>query len=256
MGALRRAMVYLGLAEEDERNDTYDDFDEPSAHHETSARDEQSAALTNLQHQTPAAGVVRDVEVGAWKRRSTPRTYNEAKNIGENFRDGMPVIMNLTDLDDADAKRLVDFGAGLVFGLHGSIERVTNKVFLLSPVHLEATASEVEAPRLAPAASSSRAERMSTINPLRPPEPTARPAQPPLSKPIPRAGGWSPGPDSDGSFGPGNGMPRHQLLDAVLPDDPRSHGLGDAGCGHHALAHLLPQQRLRLPRGVQHRRRP
>ena len=43
------------------------------------------------------------------------------------------MIMNLTDLDDADAKRLVDFAAGLVFGLHGSIERVTSKVFLLSP---------------------------------------------------------------------------------------------------------------------------
>ncbi len=62
-----------------------------------------------------------------------PRTYNEAKTIGENFRDGMPVIMNLTDMSDADAKRLVDFAAGLVFGLRGSIERVTSKVFLLSP---------------------------------------------------------------------------------------------------------------------------
>ena len=143
--------------------------------------------MTNLQHQTP---VVRDVEVGALERIATihPRTYNEAKNIGENFRHGTPVIMNLADLDDADAKRLVDFGAGLVFGLHGSIERVTNKVFLLSPVDVEVTASEVEAPRLAPAASSTRAERMSTINPLRPPEPTVRPAQPPLSKSTPHAG--------------------------------------------------------------------
>ena len=45
--------------------------------------------------------------------------------------------MNLTDMDDADAKRLVDFAAGLVFGLHGTIERVTSKVFLLSPAHVE-----------------------------------------------------------------------------------------------------------------------
>ena len=62
-----------------------------------------------------------------------PRTYNEARTIGEHFRDGTPVIMNLTEMHDTDAKRLVDFAAGLVFGLHGSIERVTNKVFLLSP---------------------------------------------------------------------------------------------------------------------------
>jgi cell division inhibitor SepF len=71
-----------------------------------------------------------------------PRTYNEARTIGEHFRDGIPVIMNLTDMDDADAKRLVDFSAGLVFGMHGSIERVTNKVFLLTPANVEITAED------------------------------------------------------------------------------------------------------------------
>ena len=74
-----------------------------------------------------------------------PRTYNEAKEIGEAFRDNVPVIMNLSDMDDTDAKRLVDFAAGLVFGLHGSIERVTNKVFLLSPEHIEVDAEGGEA---------------------------------------------------------------------------------------------------------------
>ncbi|TFV50307.1 cell division protein SepF [Blastococcus sp. TF02A_35] len=68
-----------------------------------------------------------------------PRTYNEARTIGERFRDGMPVIMNLTEMDDADAKRLVDFAAGLSFGLRGSIERVTAKVFLLSPQDVAVT---------------------------------------------------------------------------------------------------------------------
>jgi len=150
-GALRKTMVYLGLAEEDERYDAYDDFDEPGDHHEAPAREERSAAVTTLPHRTPVARVVRDVELGALNRIATihPRTYNEAKNIGESFREGTPVIMNLTDLDDADAKRLVDFGAGLVFGLHGSIERVTSKVFLLSPAHIEVLASEVEAPKTA-----------------------------------------------------------------------------------------------------------
>ena len=71
-----------------------------------------------------------------------PRTYNEAKTIGESFREGTPVIMNLTDMDDSDAKRLVDFAAGLVFGLHGTIERVTNKVFLLSPANVTVTAED------------------------------------------------------------------------------------------------------------------
>jgi cell division inhibitor SepF len=71
-----------------------------------------------------------------------PRNYNEARIIGEHFRDGTPVIMNLSDMDDADAKRLVDFAAGLVFGRHGSIERVTQKVFLLTPANVEITAED------------------------------------------------------------------------------------------------------------------
>jgi cell division inhibitor SepF len=71
-----------------------------------------------------------------------PRNYNEARTIGERFRDGMPVIMNLTEMDDADAKRLVDFAAGLSFGLRGSIERVTAKVFLLSPQNVDVTAED------------------------------------------------------------------------------------------------------------------
>ena len=62
-----------------------------------------------------------------------PRTYSEARSIGEQYRQGNPVIMNLSDMEETERKRLVDFASGLVFGLHGSIERVTSKVFLLSP---------------------------------------------------------------------------------------------------------------------------
>lgn len=147
-GALRKTMVYLGLAEEDDRYDGYEDGDVEG---DTSTR-ERGAAVTQLpQRHTPVARVVRDTEVGALTRITTihPRTYNEAKTIGESFRDGTPVIMNLTDMGDSDAKRLVDFAAGLVFGLHGSIERVTSKVFLLSPAHVEVAAQEAEAPRTA-----------------------------------------------------------------------------------------------------------
>jgi len=71
-----------------------------------------------------------------------PTTYNEARTIGEHFRDSVPVIMNLTEMDEADAKRLVDFAAGLAFGLRGTIERVTNRVFLLSPANVQVTAED------------------------------------------------------------------------------------------------------------------
>jgi len=65
-----------------------------------------------------------------------PRSYNEARVIGENFRDGIPVIMNLSDMEDGEDKRLVDFAAGLIFGMRGNIERVSSKVFLLCPQNL------------------------------------------------------------------------------------------------------------------------
>jgi cell division inhibitor SepF len=71
-----------------------------------------------------------------------PQRYDDARTIGEHFRDGTPVIMNLSEMNDADAKRLVDFAAGLVFGLRGSIERVTQKVFLLSPANVDVTAED------------------------------------------------------------------------------------------------------------------
>jgi cell division inhibitor SepF len=142
-GALRKTMVYLGLAEDDDRYEGYDEYDYDESPRQE-PQPERSAAVTPLPQRTSVARVVRDVEVGALNRITTihPRTYNEAKNIGESFRDGTPVIMNLSDMDDSDAKRLVDFAAGLVFGLHGSIERVTSKVFLLSPAHVEVSAEE------------------------------------------------------------------------------------------------------------------
>jgi cell division inhibitor SepF len=71
-----------------------------------------------------------------------PTTYNEARTIGEHFRDNVPVIMNLTEMDEADARRLVDFAAGLAFGLRGTIDRVTNRVFLLSPANVQVTAED------------------------------------------------------------------------------------------------------------------
>ncbi|MFP5020543.1 cell division protein SepF [Pseudonocardia phyllosphaerae] len=71
-----------------------------------------------------------------------PRSYNEARTIGERYRDGVPVIMNLTDLDGAAAKRLVDFAAGLAFALRGSIDKVTDRVFLLTPADVDVSADD------------------------------------------------------------------------------------------------------------------
>jgi cell division inhibitor SepF len=71
-----------------------------------------------------------------------PSSFTDARTIGEHYRDGTPVIMNLTELDDSDARRLVDFAAGLVFALRGSMDKVTNKVFLISPPNQDPTAED------------------------------------------------------------------------------------------------------------------
>jgi cell division inhibitor SepF len=87
----------------------------------------------------PAAPASRSMGMGEISRIETlhPRSYNDARRIGEEYRSGVPVIMNLLELDDGDAKRIIDFAAGLVFAMHGSIERITNKVFLLSPSNVD-----------------------------------------------------------------------------------------------------------------------
>lgn len=140
-GALRKTMLYLGLADGDgEREQYVDEYDEPEA----MMVDDYEAEVTPLHPQSaPArATAASALHSGGEIRRITtihPRSYNDARKIGEAFRANTPVIMNLSDMDDADAKRLVDFAAGLILGLQGTLERVTNKVFLLSPASVEVT---------------------------------------------------------------------------------------------------------------------
>jgi len=157
--AMRKMAVYLGLVEDDHRfDDRYaddfgsDEYDEYEDQGETllDPGDRQEIQVGHgdggLEHGLPGherhgATVMQTTDLA---RITTlhPRTYNEARTIGEHFRDGTPVIMNLTEMVDSDAKRLVDFAAGLIFGLRGNIERVTNKVFLLSPVNVEVAAED------------------------------------------------------------------------------------------------------------------
>ena len=151
-GAMHRMGVYLGLVEDDE----YDDAD---GYGQSPERAERAVArrddYAEQHHPRESNGYAREyvderpTYVDDYPAHPTyqitalhPRTYNEARTIGEQFRKNTPVIMNLSDMDDADAKRLVDFAAGLTFGLHGRIERVTAKVFLLSPHNVTVTAQD------------------------------------------------------------------------------------------------------------------
>ena len=144
-GAMRKIGEYLGLLEDTGRypdDEAYDEYDEaPTRPHREEAAPAPVASITDRRRPkvVPTTGTVAELS-----RITTlhPRTYNEARTIGENFRDGVPVIMNLSEMDDNDAKRLVDFAAGLVFATRGTIERVTAKVFLLSPANVTVAAED------------------------------------------------------------------------------------------------------------------
>ncbi len=147
----KRGAAWLGLVTDtryDERGDRADmELTEsvyPAEVEEEEAPYEHSASVTPLpSRRTPAQVVPVTADIS---RIITvhPKTFNDAKTIGEHFRDGVPVIMNVSEMDDSDAKRLVDFSAGLIFGLRGTFERVTNKVFLLSPREVTVTAEDRE----------------------------------------------------------------------------------------------------------------
>jgi len=154
-GAMRKTMIFLGLADGDEhyeaehapsvpkQEDYSADYDRTPAPAPAPVAEPVAPKAGDEEYRAPVTPIKRAAsnrEEAASLRQITtvhPRSYNDAKIIGESFRDGIPVIMNVTDMGEADAKRLVDFSAGLVFGLRGSIERVTNKVFLLSPSYIE-----------------------------------------------------------------------------------------------------------------------
>jgi len=147
---MRKMAVYLGLVEDDLVDDDYDPEPRPRSR-------EAAAPVVDVRPRTNPEGVARPTATAVAERPAStfrptgsasgadiyrittlhPRTYNDARRIGEEYREGVPVIINLTGMDDNDAKRIVDFAAGLVFGLRGSIERITNKVFLLSPANVD-----------------------------------------------------------------------------------------------------------------------
>ncbi len=152
-GAMRKVGEYLGLVEQGE----YDEYD---PEYDTDPRDGRAVAepakaapsrpapvasiedrrSERRQERRPAAPVSAPTSPDFARIETvTPRTYNDARTVGEHFRSGVPVIMNLSEIDDDDAKRLVDFAAGLIFAVHGTINRVTSKVFLLSPANVTVT---------------------------------------------------------------------------------------------------------------------
>jgi len=146
----QRTLVFLGLVEEPYDDDDYDAApeDEPSGRRDRPAgnsRQERSnvrtigpsrSGDTRLEPAGARPGSGGKVHV------TNPDTFNDVEEVGANFRNGVPVIMNLAGADESVAKRLLDFASGLIFGLDGRIERVGDRVFLLTPVGVDVSTEE------------------------------------------------------------------------------------------------------------------
>ncbi|MCU1543636.1 MAG: hypothetical protein JWM50_1501 [Microbacteriaceae bacterium] len=156
---LRKTMVYLGLADED-----YDyEAAQPSApaapaaqasthqanSHQATAPSSAPAPAATRAPVTPLRRPTAARQAGPADMNEIltvhPHQYKDAQVIAENFREGIPVIINLSQMSEPDARRLVDFASGLSQGLYGKIERVTGKVFLLSPAHVVVSGDHAEA---------------------------------------------------------------------------------------------------------------
>ena len=142
---LKKTMVFLGLAEEGLEEEPVAQAAperEPAPSAQAAAKPTQAPrpAVAPLRRVTP----VRNQAPQAMNEIFTvhPTAYRDAQAIAESFRDGIPVIMNLSRMSDDEAKRLIDFSSGLTLGLNGRIERVTSKVFLLTPEHIEVGSDE------------------------------------------------------------------------------------------------------------------
>ena len=134
---LKKTMVYLGLADEELEYETPAAAPAAPVAAARSARTRRGGAPVTPLRKSSTPKVVAPVASEMNEILTVhPRQYRDAQVIAESFREGIPVIINLSQMSDGDARRLIDFASGLSQGLYGKIERVTNKVFLLSPQHV------------------------------------------------------------------------------------------------------------------------
>jgi cell division inhibitor SepF len=142
MSALNKMMGYLGLVDTDEQaqgETTPARAERPTRELSRPARDRAGVTVVGS---TRAVASSTQAEANYHIITLQPRSYSEARKMGEHYREGNPVIINLDDMEESERKRLVDFASGLVFGLHGRIERVSHKVFLLSPANVNVSSED------------------------------------------------------------------------------------------------------------------
>src|SRR5580765_1525798 len=157
-----RTLVYFGIAEEDEWDDdtaaaaelerSYEerranvrrlaphkrerDYDDWTDSGTASTKTESRTRLRRVDVPAPAGPAPARVHL------VVPRSFNDAQQIADKFKDAVPVILNLQSSDAELSKRLIDFASGLTYALEGGMQRVADKVFLLTPRNVEVSAEE------------------------------------------------------------------------------------------------------------------
>jgi cell division inhibitor SepF len=128
-----KTLVYFGIAEEDEEWD-----EEGYLANEELELDDRTAVI----RPAPRLRGVESVPASVRVHLVLPRSFNDAQQIADKFKDGVPVILNLQGADQELSKRLIDFASGLTYALNGGMQRVADKVFLLTPQNVEVSAEE------------------------------------------------------------------------------------------------------------------
>ena len=151
-GVWRKTLIYLGLAEEDEEYEdyAYDDLESPEEPRRRAAAGRRTSVAEAEPRTAPARRASRgDGVVTAMPSLQSPRfhlvqptAFNDAQEIGDKFREGFSVIMNLQSADPDLSRRLVDFASGLAYGLGGSMQPAAERVFLITPAGVAVSAEE------------------------------------------------------------------------------------------------------------------
>ncbi|HEY7692420.1 MAG TPA: cell division protein SepF [Gaiellaceae bacterium] len=166
-----RTLVYFGIAEEDDYwdEDGYATNDElertynerpnvrrlPRRRGDYEDWTDSDAVVAQVDAPPPQPRAVREQSAPSRPRRLEaapspnvkvhlvlPRSFNDAQQIADRFKEGVPVILNLQSTDQDLSKRLIDFASGLTYALNGGMQRVADKVFLLTPRNVEVSAEE------------------------------------------------------------------------------------------------------------------
>jgi len=138
-GVWRKTLIYLGLVEEDDLDEyAYEDQDYDEA------PQERTPARRSREGERPRNAVVTPIPTAPSAKLHLvhPQAFNDAQEIGDKFREGISVIMNLQATEARLARRLVDFASGLAYGLRGSMQPVAENVFLLTPAGVQVSAEE------------------------------------------------------------------------------------------------------------------